>query len=142
MGSSTGLPGPMMGSAQSTPGDVDDGYGGPGGPGGMMGGYPSTAPAVPHSGPVAGEELDPAAVTALQTAVDQGAQPWRLDPQMVALAFARSRFGWMMPRTQRVAADTVTVDAGAGGAISLHLAQPGRTGADGIWAVTGGTWMR
>lgn len=129
---------PMMGQGGSASGEADDGYGGPGG---MMGGT-ATPTAVPHSGTVAGEALAPADVVALQRAVDRGTQPWRLDPQMTAVAFTRARFGWMMPRPERTAADTVLVDDGAGGAVSLRLVQPGRTGADGVWTVAGGTWLR
>jgi hypothetical protein len=119
-------------------GDAGDGYGAPGG---MMG-HPTTATSVSHTGPIAGEGLDAAAVATLQAAVDQGAQPWRLDPEMVALAFVRGRFSWMMPRVERGAATTVVVDDGGGGALSLALAQPVRTGPGGIWEVTEGTWVR
>jgi hypothetical protein len=129
---------PMMGQGGTASGDADDGYGDPGG---MMGGT-TAAPAVPHSGPVAGEALTPAAVLTLQREVDHGAQPWRLDPQMTAVGFTRARFAWMMPRTERTATDTVVVDDGAGGTVSLRLVQPGRTGPDGVWTVAGGTWLR
>jgi hypothetical protein len=129
---------PMMGQGGTASGDADDGYGGPGG---MMGGT-ATATAAPHSGPVAGETLTPAALGTLQREVDHGAQPWRLDPQMTAVAFTRARFAWMMPRTERTAADTVVVDDGAGGTVSLRMVQPGRTGPDGVWTVAEGTWLR
>jgi hypothetical protein len=130
------MPGPMMGAT----GDADDGYGGPGG---MMDDRATTpAAALPHTGSFAGEGLDPARVLTLQSAVDQGAQPWRLEPGTTALAFARARFGWMMPRATTTAPDTVLVDDGAGGEVSLHLVQPGRTGTTGIWMVAEGTWVR
>ncbi len=118
----------------------DDGY--RGGSGGMAAGPATTDSALPRTGPVAGEGLDPAAVTALQSAVDHGVQPWRLDPQATALAFTRARLGWMMPLPWRSAPNTVLVDDGAGGAVSLDLVQPDRTGATGIWTVTAGSWVR
>ena len=136
------VPGPQhpMMSATATPpsGDADDGYRMPGG---MMGG-PPTPTTEPHTGEVAGERLDPAAIAGLQSAVDRGAQPWRLDPKLTALAFVQGHLGWMMPRTEDSGPGTLLVDDGAGGAISLHLVQPGRTGTTGIWTVTEGTWVR
>lgn len=136
------MPGPMMrpsGSATVTSGG--DSADRDGAPGGMMGRLTTTT-AVPHSGPIAGEGLDAAGVSSLQAAVDQGAQPWRLLPEMTALAFVRERFGWMMPRVEGNGPTRMLVDDGVGGAASLTIAQPGRTGTDGIWMVTGGTWLR
>ena len=134
-------PGPTTSAPAVDDGDRDGD--GTGMPGGMMGtGTASAAPATPHTGAVAGEGLDATAVATLQSAVDQGSQPWRLDPQMTAVAFTRARFGWMMPRTARTAADTVVVDDGRGGSVSLHVVQPARTGTGGIWTVAGGTWLR
>ncbi|MCD2195270.1 hypothetical protein LQ327_18025 [Actinomycetospora endophytica] len=131
------MPGPMMTPSSEPPaGDAGDGYGG------MMAGSRTATTDVRHTGPVAGEALDAGAIAALQGAVDQGAQPWRLDPEMTAVAFVRGRFGWMMPRPQRVGPDTVMVDDGAGGAVGLHLEQLGRTGPDGVWTVAGGAWLR
>ncbi len=132
-------PGPMSSpSTGSRGGATDDGY--RGGSGGTMGG--PAASALLRTGPVAGEGLDSAAVTALQGAVDQGAQPWRLDPQMTALAFVRSRLGWTTPLAWRSAPNAMLVDDGPGGAVSLALAQPARTGPTGIWTVTAGSWVR
>lgn len=130
---------PMMSGTAVPPSGNDDGYGMPGG---MMGGRPPSTAAAPHTGEVAGEGLDPAAIATVQTAVDRGAQPWRLDPQLTALAFARGHLGWMMPHAQDGEPGAVVVDDGPGGAIVLHLTQPGRTGTTGIWTVTGGTWVR
>jgi hypothetical protein len=129
-------PGPMMTTGTSVPADADEVSGMPGG---MM---DRSTTAVPPGGTIAGEGLDPGGVAELQAAVDQGAQPWRLDPGMTALAFVQGRLGRMMPRVERSGAGTVVVADGAGGAVSLTLVQPGRTGAGGIWEVTGGTWLR
>jgi hypothetical protein len=131
---------PMTSPPSTTTGAMGDG-GGSGMPGGMMGDRTAT-PATSHTGPVAGEDLDPTAAASLQAAVDQGSQPWRLDPQMTAVAFARARFGWMMARPLRTAPDTVVLDGGRGGEVSVHVVRPARTGTGGIWTITGGTWMR
>lgn len=132
-------PGPMMQPrTESSTGDLDRDTDRDG----MMGGRWTTTAAVPHSGALPGEQLDPAAVATLQAAVDQGSQPWRLDPELVALAFVRGHLGWMMPRPQRTAPDTVLVDDGPGGAVALRVVQPGRTGTTGVWTVAGGTWVR
>lgn len=134
-------PGPIISpSTGSLGGATDDGY--QAGSGGTMGRPSTTTTAPPHTGEVAGEWLDPADVSTLQSAVDQGGQPWRLDPQMTALAFTRERLGWMMPLTWRSTPDTVLVVDGTGGAVSLHVTQPVRTGSTGIWTVSGGSWVR
>jgi len=80
----------------------------------------------------------PAATTAqvasLQTAVDGGAQPWLLDPTQVALAYAAAR-GWPDAAAEGRTAAVVTIHSSAGTHV-LTLAQPGKTGAAGIWVVT------
>ena len=74
---------------------------------------------------------------ALQAAVDGGAQPWLLDPSEVAIAYAAAAHGWHDAEAYP-GPDGTTVDVrnAEGARITLSLAQPGRTGDDGIWVVT------
>ncbi len=76
----------------------------------------------------------PADVTALQQAVDGGAQPWLLDPTEVALSYAAAR-GWTGAQAAASGAGNVTVRSSAG-TDALTLIQPGETGNGGIWVVT------
>jgi hypothetical protein len=73
-------------------------------------------------------------VSALQSAVDGGAQPWLLDPTDVALSYATAR-GWTSAEATANGTSDVTVRSSAG-THALTLAQPGRTGNTGIWVVT------
>ncbi|TQM14209.1 acyl transferase [Pseudonocardia kunmingensis] len=78
-----------------------------------------------------------AEAAALQTEVDRGSQPWLLDPSEVAIAYAAAAHGW--PDAEAYPGpDGTSVDVrnAAGDRISLSLAQPARTGDDGIWVVT------
>lgn len=100
---------------------------------------PSAAPAPVTGGPAAGVTLPwPAAgagkVSALQSAVDGGAQPWLLDPTEVALSYAAAR-GWTSAEATANGKSGVTVRSSAG-THALTLTQPGRTGNGGIWVVT------
>jgi len=89
---------------------------------------------------VAGEGLTPDQEAELQQAVDQGHQPWRLDPAAVAQSFAAARFGWAGATAAPTDADTVEVtDLASGAKASLEEAQPVRQGAGGIWVVVSGT---
>ena len=75
----------------------------------------------------------------LQKAVDQGHQPWRTDPAMVAQTFVLSRFGWRNVDTRLTGPHTVAVtNRGTGEIVVLQLRQPVRQGQGGIWIVTGG----
>ncbi|WP_433558748.1 hypothetical protein ACQPWY_10180 [Pseudonocardia xinjiangensis] len=74
---------------------------------------------------------------ALQAAADRGAQPWLLDPSEVAMSYVAAAHGWTdaeaVPRTDGTSVDVRRPD---GERLALTLAQPGRTGAGGIWVVT------
>ena len=75
----------------------------------------------------------------LQKAVDQGHQPWRTDPAMVAQTFVLNRFGWRDVEIHLTAPHTVAVtNRGTGEIVVLQLRQPARQGQGGIWIVTGG----
>ena len=79
---------------------------------------------------------DPSEVAELQRSVDEGSEPWLLDPAEVAVSYAGAAHGW----TQAVAQprpDGTTVDVAEGDhRLTLSLTQPGRAGAGGIWVVT------
>jgi hypothetical protein len=100
---------------------------------------PTSAPTAEPTGPV---ELPwPAAsaadAAALQAAVDGGSQPWLLDPSEVAMSYAAAAHGWTdaeaYPGPDGTSVDVRNSD---GERLTLTLAQPGRTGDDGIWVVT------
>jgi hypothetical protein len=74
---------------------------------------------------------------ALQARVDAGHQPWLLSPEQVTLAFARAEMHFQDPVTRRIAPATYDVgQRNSEWAATLHLAQPVRHGAGGIWVVT------
>lgn len=101
---------------------------------------PTTAPS---DAPVSAQvELPwPAATAAdaaaLQAEVDRGAQPWLLDPSEVAIAYAAAAHDWpdaeAYPGPDGTSVDVRNAD---GERRTLTLAQPARTGSDGIWVVT------
>ena len=74
---------------------------------------------------------------ALQAAVDAGSQPWLLEPTEVGRAYVAAAHGWDVADA-RPAPDGTSVDVsnGAGGRLTLSLAQPARPGGGGIWVVT------
>ena len=74
----------------------------------------------------------------IQQAVDDGHQPWRLDPFAVVAAYARGALGIADPAV-RGGGETLFAVAPRGGEIIGHvrIAQPGRQGPRGIWVVTG-----
>ncbi|MEN3303141.1 hypothetical protein [Pseudonocardia sp.] len=78
---------------------------------------------------------DAAAARQLQADVDGGSQPWLLDPQEVALSYASSVYGWASPETTPAGDGTVQVQDAQGGRATVHLVQPVRAGAGGIWVV-------
>ncbi|WP_300007183.1 hypothetical protein [Pseudonocardia sp.] len=110
---------------------------------GLLGGCAAPAPAPPTVAPAAPQ---PAAVALpwptgrsgeLQRSVDEGAQPWLLDPSEVALAYGAAAYDWAA--AQAVAsADGTTVDLTGpdGTRRTLTLAQPATAGPAGIWVVT------
>jgi hypothetical protein len=73
----------------------------------------------------------------LQNGADAGHRPWLLSPEQVALAFARAEMDFLDPVTRRIAPATYDVgQRNSEWAATLHLAQPVRQGAGGIWVVT------
>jgi hypothetical protein len=73
----------------------------------------------------------------LQDGADAGRRPWLLSPEQVALAFARAEMDFLDPVTRRIAPATYDVGPrNSEWAATLHLAQPVRHGAGGIWVVT------
>jgi hypothetical protein len=73
----------------------------------------------------------------LQDGADAGRRPWLLSPEQVALAFARAEMHFLDPVTRRIAPATYDVgQRNSEWAATLHLAQPVRQGAGGIWVVT------
>jgi hypothetical protein len=72
-----------------------------------------------------------------QAQVDQGHQPWLLDPAMVASAYAAAGLGWDNATVvMRQTGWYEVTDPATGAAADLALQQPVRTGEGGIWAVT------
>ncbi len=109
---------------------------------------PAASPAAPAASPVAGTVKLPwpaASATeaaALQKSVDAGSEPWLLDPTEVAMSYASATRGWTQATAQaRPGGNTIEVQQG-GRTVVLSLTQPGRTGAGGIWVVTGENPLR
>lgn len=72
-----------------------------------------------------------------QAQVDQGHQPWLLDPAMVASAYSTAGLGWDDATVVMLRTGWYEVtDRATGAAADLALEQPVRTGEGGIWAVT------
>jgi hypothetical protein len=78
----------------------------------------------------------------LQQSVDTGHQPWLLDPEQVAVAWARSELHVSQPNVQRISATRYAVRVVADTETILTLAQPVRAGRGGIWVVTSATAHR
>ena len=104
----------------------------------------TTAPHAVTPAPAAGAQAAPAmiwpvteaaAAKQLQVDVDGGSQPWLLDPQEVALSYTSSVYGWTSPETTPGGGGTVQVQDAQGGRATVHLVQPVRAGAGGIWVV-------
>jgi hypothetical protein len=104
----------------------------------------TTAPHAVTSAPTAAAQAAPAmiwpvtdaaAARQLQADVDGGSQPWLLDPQEVALSYTSAVYGWTSPETTPAGAGTVQVQDAQGGRATVHLVQPVRAGAGGIWVV-------
>lgn len=72
-----------------------------------------------------------------QQAVNEGHQPWLLDPRQVASAFASEVLGWVRPVSRQTGPGTVTVTwSGSEDVVRAELAQPVRQGSAGIWMIT------
>jgi hypothetical protein len=114
---------------------------------------PATAPArqarppatTPKPKPVPGPEpmvgLWPARTLGyarmLQDGADAGRRPWLLSPELVSTSYAAATYGIPDPVTRQVG--PAAYDVGAPGSewvATLHLAQPVRQGAGGIWVIT------
>ncbi|HEV8622221.1 MAG TPA: hypothetical protein VGR33_04955 [Actinomycetota bacterium] len=90
-------------------------------------------------------ESDPLSLSAAQAQVDLGHEPWRVDPEQTALAFATNLMGWSFDQvrtnvqeTQDAFAIVSVSNRSFGPAVPnmfVALQQLGRTGADGIWSV-------
>jgi hypothetical protein len=84
---------------------------------------------------------DAAGVALLQERVDAGSQPWLLDPESVATAFAAAAYGWSDATAElpggTAAPGLAVILHGPGGVLAhLVLEQPGRTGPHGVWVVS------
>lgn len=89
-----------------------------------------------------GEMISPQQAADLQASIDEGHQPWRVHPEMVAEAYVRNRFGW--EDLQVAMADPHTAEVTNrpdGQMITLQLRQPVREGPTGIWVVVSGTYL-
>lgn len=76
-------------------------------------------------------------VPALQERVDDGSQPWLLDPSEVALAYAAAAYGWSAAQVV-AAADGSTVDV-TGPQDQRRTLSLTRQGPDSVWLVTADT---
>jgi hypothetical protein len=73
----------------------------------------------------------------LQQQVDQGHQPWHVDQEAVAAAYAQARLGWQDATVETTDPGRCLVtDPGTGTQAAITLAQPARAGSTGIWVVT------
>jgi hypothetical protein len=73
----------------------------------------------------------------LQDGADDGHQPWLLSPEQVATSYGAAELGLYQPVARRVGANAYEVGAtGSEWVAKLHLAQPVRHGAGGIWVIT------
>jgi hypothetical protein len=73
----------------------------------------------------------------LQDGADAGRRPWLLSPELVSTSYAAATYGIPDPVTRQVG--PAAYDVGAPGSewvATLHLAQPVRQGAGGIWVIT------
>jgi hypothetical protein len=73
----------------------------------------------------------------LQGGADAGHQPWLLSPELVAASFAAAQSGLVDPVARQVGSAAYQVGArGLEWVATVHLAQPVRRGAGGVWVVT------
>ena len=73
----------------------------------------------------------------IQSGADAGHQPWLLSPQLVATSFAAAQYGLADPVARQVGPAAYEVGArGSEWVATVHLAQPVRRGAGGVWVVT------
>ena len=73
----------------------------------------------------------------LQDGADAGHQPWLLSPELVSTSYATAEYGISDPVARKVG--PAAYDVGARNSewvATLHLAQPIRHGAGGVWVIT------
>jgi hypothetical protein len=73
----------------------------------------------------------------IQDGADAGHQPWLLSPELVSTAYATAEYGIADPVARKVG--PAAYDVGARNSewvATLHLAQPIRQGAGGVWVIT------
>jgi hypothetical protein len=73
----------------------------------------------------------------LQDGADAGRQPWLLSPELVATSYASAQYGIADPVARKVG--PAAYDVGPRNSewvATLHMAQPVRQGAGGVWVVT------
>ncbi|GEL26212.1 hypothetical protein PSU4_51660 [Pseudonocardia sulfidoxydans NBRC 16205] len=73
---------------------------------------------------------------ALQAQVDQGSQPWLLDPSEVATNYATTVLQWRAPSAGAPDDGTVVVTDPDAGTVTLTMVQPATTGSAGVWIVS------
>lgn len=93
---------------------------------------PAVAPAVAVPWPA----RSAAESVGLQESVDDGAQPWLLDPAELARSYVAAAYGWDDDATVTASSGSVEVTGPDGTRRALTVTQPGRTGEGGIWVVT------
>jgi hypothetical protein len=70
----------------------------------------------------------------LQDGADAGHQPWLLSPEQVATSYGAAELGLYQPVARRVGPNADEVGATCSEWVAkLHLAQPVRQGAAGVW---------
>jgi hypothetical protein len=73
----------------------------------------------------------------IQDGADAGHQPWLLSPELVSTSYAAAEYGISDPVTRRVGRAAYEVGArNSEWVATLHLAQPVRQGAGGVWIIT------
>jgi hypothetical protein len=73
----------------------------------------------------------------IQDGADAGHQPWLLSPELVSTSYATAEYGISDPVTRKVGPGAYEVGArGSEWVAVLHLAQPVRQGAGGVWVIT------
>lgn len=103
---------------------------------------PTGTPLPPGEVYVGKVELDMEALEQLQAAVDQGHQPWRLDPLETArdegqnLGFDPTQDTFdLLPSPDPATGEARALVLCGEGFYVIHLVQPVRIGPDGIWAI-------
>jgi hypothetical protein len=73
----------------------------------------------------------------IQDGADAGHQPWLLSPELVSTSYATAEYGISDPVSRKVGPAAYEVGArGSEWVAVLHLAQPVRQGAGGVWVIT------